>query len=634
MTWPTRGRQDFLPYRFVPYIGHWWSGYYTSRPVSKGLIRALDRRLRAAETTFAMADVLGSTGSSRPAMLDALKAARQASATLNHHDAVTGTARARVVEWYEELARNATAQATRVMANSVASISGAPLHTAGQNTVVELATDTALPIALVDVMGRSRNLPFLTIQSAETDIAVVDATGEPLLCQVLPAASGTAEVVVAVPPALLPNAGYTTVFAVASAAVPAGRACAASEVIPRNGSSSPWINVSYGGVEVRFNGSSGALATMTAIDGVTAKVAQQYATYTSNNGNAYEIGVEGSAVPLSTSGISVSVVRGPLLTEIRRTFACRWLSDAARVFNTSAWSSAIPAAFVDVTVAAGPLPPDVDLVSRFSSDLTPANQSWFTDDSGLELQRRTYNPSVSTGQNYVPAVRTAFVNGTVATAGQGAQLAVLSQQTHGTTLADGRSLEVMLHRRMSQYDILNGLMEVMNDTSVLSDTVRVVMSGSSAAADARHALADELNAPLVTATMAAVADHEIGGIYCKTRRCAAQVLREPLPGGVQLLSFMTSDPGAVGNVSTPSTMAAPVMLRLNHVFESGDASASATPETLKVAAMWDQAFANRSVVMPTTLAMAAAPSAEAPVGNITLHPMEFASFLVDFGSHP
>lgn len=129
-TWPVRGSSDFLPYStFTGDSGSRpWTGFYTSHSELKGLARDAAAKLRAFEQLMAHAGMREIIPSSRD--WAALTQMRRAVATLQHHDAVTGTegpGRRKaasdhpgqvggVVTSYMETLHNATSVADEVMA--------------------------------------------------------------------------------------------------------------------------------------------------------------------------------------------------------------------------------------------------------------------------------------------------------------------------------------------------------------------------------------------------------------------------------------------------------------------------------------------------------------------------------------
>ncbi|CAL2049969.1 unnamed protein product [Caenorhabditis brenneri] len=88
---------DFFPYASGNHS--YWTGYFTSRPAFKGMIRRASSMLQLAKQLDVIAD-LGPEDDSDVEIL------RQASALVQHHDAVTGTAKENVTKDYEkQLAR-------------------------------------------------------------------------------------------------------------------------------------------------------------------------------------------------------------------------------------------------------------------------------------------------------------------------------------------------------------------------------------------------------------------------------------------------------------------------------------------------------------------------------------------------
>ncbi|KAF1747844.1 hypothetical protein GCK72_024310 [Caenorhabditis remanei] len=88
---------DFFPYASGKHS--YWTGYFTSRPAFKGMIRQASSMLQLAKQL----DVIADLGPEDESDLNIL---REASALVQHHDAVTGTAKENVTRDYEkQLAR-------------------------------------------------------------------------------------------------------------------------------------------------------------------------------------------------------------------------------------------------------------------------------------------------------------------------------------------------------------------------------------------------------------------------------------------------------------------------------------------------------------------------------------------------
>ena len=99
---------------------HYWSGYYTSRPLYKRMDRALQSRLRAAEIALSLAVGVVRKENSPTLWLaplfQMLVEARRAMGLFQHHDGVTGTAKDPVVRDYGQKMLTALQAASTVLA--------------------------------------------------------------------------------------------------------------------------------------------------------------------------------------------------------------------------------------------------------------------------------------------------------------------------------------------------------------------------------------------------------------------------------------------------------------------------------------------------------------------------------------
>lgn len=104
VTWPVK-TDDFFPYADCPHC--YWTGYFTSRPTSKGYIRAATAYLQAARQLQVLAKLDASAGST-----DALEAAV---ALCQHHDSITGTEKQAVANDYARIIARGWDEAARVV---------------------------------------------------------------------------------------------------------------------------------------------------------------------------------------------------------------------------------------------------------------------------------------------------------------------------------------------------------------------------------------------------------------------------------------------------------------------------------------------------------------------------------------
>ena len=87
VNWPVR-RDDMFPYADEKHA--YWTGYFTSRPVGKGLFRELSRLAHVVDNKASL-NVLDNEDHS--SVLSKHNQRIQTIGILQHHDAITGTAR-------------------------------------------------------------------------------------------------------------------------------------------------------------------------------------------------------------------------------------------------------------------------------------------------------------------------------------------------------------------------------------------------------------------------------------------------------------------------------------------------------------------------------------------------------------
>ncbi|CAJ0570354.1 unnamed protein product, partial [Mesorhabditis spiculigera] len=102
---------------------HYWSGYFTSRPFYKHMDRVLQHYLRTAEISYSLARIDGG-GDLDDGVLSKLVEVRRALSLFQHHDGVTGTAKAAVVNDYGEKMLSALKRAEEVTTIAIGSLLG------------------------------------------------------------------------------------------------------------------------------------------------------------------------------------------------------------------------------------------------------------------------------------------------------------------------------------------------------------------------------------------------------------------------------------------------------------------------------------------------------------------------------
>lgn len=91
---------DFFPYADEP--GAYWTGYFTSRPAFKGLVKSAGRNMQILRKFMLLWLTYDRQNPSREKMLISLREAEKALAVCQHHDSVTGTSKQYVIEDYKK----------------------------------------------------------------------------------------------------------------------------------------------------------------------------------------------------------------------------------------------------------------------------------------------------------------------------------------------------------------------------------------------------------------------------------------------------------------------------------------------------------------------------------------------------
>ena len=139
---------DFFPYNDRG--DQYWTGYFTSRPLFKHMARILQSRLRLGEILFSL-NVVRAHKSNRYLFsllknkYESLVSSRQALALFDHHDAITGTARHKVVQNYASIIHSALIEINSLLATLVTSLMVTPASSFSEGSLMVLTEEMADP---------------------------------------------------------------------------------------------------------------------------------------------------------------------------------------------------------------------------------------------------------------------------------------------------------------------------------------------------------------------------------------------------------------------------------------------------------------------------------------------------------
>jgi hypothetical protein len=152
VTWPTK-KGDMFPYSSTDNGHDFWTGYFTSRANAKEYVRRTSSALSASSSLYAIKMLSEhSDEESKQAVLDATFSMMDAVGILQHHDAITGTAKQAVADNYDLIMAEANAINDVQYNMVIGEIVEGEMQLSGSWVQCERTNDTyeACPIASAD----------------------------------------------------------------------------------------------------------------------------------------------------------------------------------------------------------------------------------------------------------------------------------------------------------------------------------------------------------------------------------------------------------------------------------------------------------------------------------------------------
>eukprot|EP00667_Euglena_gracilis_P001573 EG_transcript_1573 len=572
LAWPLK-EDDFFPYADGPH--QYWTGYFTSRPALKRYIRSTSAFFQAVRQVVAVSGL----GAEADTLVDSLA---EAMAVVQHHDAVTGTAKQHVTFDYAARLAEGRQRADTAYAAALAALAGLPpVGAMAQCPLLNAsrcpATTAGAPVAalLWNALAQPRR-EVVELPVSGPVVAVRDAAGRAVPVQVVPALPATSNY------GPVPGAPYTALFWAESPALGfATYHINPGEVVGTSVLTTARPSLAEAGdvvLENRFLrvtvcGPSGLLCKIKdLVSGTEIEVEQSYFWYNASTGDGRHPQAAGAyifrpaaddPIPIPAARPTVDVLRGPLVQEVRQTFA-PWLSQRISLADDSQ--------HIEMTYTVGPIPVEdgwgKEVISRFTTSIKNGGRC-ITDSNGREMLTRVYNHRDTWPLNQTERIAGNYypVTTAIAIADDAAQLTVLLDASQGGSGLVGPGgegvLELMVHRRLL-VDDGRGVGEPLNETEhvhpytaaagpgafgehsgpalIIRGRHWVTLTSPAAAAERWRPLQDRLYQPLHAAfTGAPVA------------RPSLSLLAQPLPANVQVMTLERRGPQQA-------------LLRLSHQF--------------------------------------------------------------------
>ncbi|KAI3457771.1 hypothetical protein Pfo_014434 [Paulownia fortunei] len=587
--WPLK-TGDFFPY--ADRENAYWTGYFTSRPALKGYVRMLSGYYLAARQLEFFKGRYGS-GPSTDALADALAIAQ-------HHDAVSGTERQHVAADYAMRLSIGYKEAEKVVASSLAVLTGSRLNSTYTDSVPEFqqcpllnisycppseanfTDEKSLVIIAYNPLGWKRE-EVIRIPVSSENLVVLDSNGREIESQLLPlsnissltinyhikaylglSASSSARYWLAFS-ASVPPLGFST-YVVSGAKTTESRLIVSTVYTPEEGTGKTF-EVGKGNLKLLYSANEGKLTRFTnRRNSVTALAEQSYSYYTGYNGTDRVFQASGAYVfrpngtfPIKPEGqVPLAVMRGPILDEVHQQLNT-WLYQVTRVYKGKEHAE------VEFTV--GPIPVDdgfgKEIIAQISTALK-TNKTFYTDSNGRDFIKRirdyradwdleVHQPIAG---NYYPMNLGIYLEDDTM------EVSVLvDRAVGGSSLVDGQ-IELMLHRRLLNDDS-RGVGEALNEeVCVLDNCKGLTVQGKfylridprGEGAKWRRTFGQEVYSPLLLAF-----SEEEGNNWMSSRITTFSAIDQSysLPNNIAVITLQELESGRV-------------LLRLAHLYETGE----------------------------------------------------------------
>ncbi|XP_059538930.1 epididymis-specific alpha-mannosidase [Myotis daubentonii] len=459
-TWHVRGHQDFLPYSSEE--SQVWTGFYTSRGPLKGLARRASALLYAGESMFTRYMWPSPRRRLDPRWaLKQLQKLRWAVSEVQHHDGITGTEAVKVRDMFVQHLRAGMQAVLQLMAAIVLDPPRDSPGTRGLQGGPRGHSATVYnPLArtVTTVINLTVSFPHVT---------VTDESGRPVKAQVQRSKEIPHKYDLYVL-TTIPGLSYRYYSVRPTEQAPEGQQAATATMAftskldrkPRRLSTRPWgkklVSVKNDCYTVFLDTDTNLMHSIwERQSNRTVRVTQQFLEYTVNDKNDLPVSdnyvflPNGPADP-AWEAVSVEMVRGRLLTEIRQYFY-RTLEAKEHTYAIYSRLAHVPRGYhrellchrLEQELRVGPLEVNREAVLRTSTGLQSL-RVLHSDSNAFQMQRRLHRdyPAHTISRNYYPMVQSAYIEDSRT------RLVLLSEQAHGVSSQGDGEVEVLLHRRL------------------------------------------------------------------------------------------------------------------------------------------------------------------------------------------
>ncbi|CAJ0584084.1 unnamed protein product, partial [Mesorhabditis spiculigera] len=607
----TTKSDDFFPYASAQ--NSYWTGYFTSRPAFKGMIRQASSLLNLGKQLSAHF-LLGDDA--------ALETAKRASGLVQHHDAVTGTAKQVVTYDYQQRLHKGMIQLETLATHAIQSATQqttAPKHQlcleANETTCAAIFNKASYVATVFNPLGQASNT-VVEIPSYATQAAVYDYAGQPITgAQLVLAASSQANAADGAPytlyvPLQVDPLGFRSIYVDTMAKK--GALTVQKPETPLRDATSTLENSL---IRLEFNVDGSLEAVVDKTTGNRQLLKQQFYFYESAGlgsqpSGAYIFRPSKQMPEIISESIQLELIRGPTVFEARQKVT-DWVSQTIRLHENQT--------FIEFDWVVGPIPYEKliptgkEVISRYSTNIASAG-IFYTDSNGRQVLKRTrnsyptfpFNNTEPVAGNYYPVTNRLFLKDA------STQLTVLPDRAQAaSSLADG-SLELMLHRRCF-FDDHFGVDEALNEPG--KDGRGLVVRGKHTVLLQDVKTAASTHRPLAVGVfhkpVPMFADVQDYPTYRKNYLTRFAGLIKELPASINVLSLEQRSQNTV-------------LLRLEHIFQANEDATLSSPVTIDLKKL----FARLTVTAVQELSLGANRNGPGTDSTITLKPQQIGTYLL------
>lgn len=479
---------DFFPYS--DQSNAYWTGFYTTRPFDKRFSRDLESNLRAADILYFLAcshsSQWGNPYEKSFETAGMLKRARRYLGLFQHHDAITGTAKDYVVMDYEEKLAIAYNITQTVISNALEvllyrSKSGFSNFFIPETVRISPSTSPSKQVLHVDKLGLQlvifnplvqQRKDVVSVLVATNIVEVVDQNQEVIPCQLNPVwedditvSSSVFELVFLVNVEPLTTVVYSlrkpmgemkNTYSSRIGIVNSKRIVVPPETgflvdKPVDDISKP-IVIENSLLRATFSGSRGLLESV--LDKTSNNLTNVYIdfqAYFSQGSGAYLFLPNGQARSITGKNQITRIVQGPLVSEVK--VLHQFFQHRVKLYDVPGIQRS--ALHIDNELNIKGLR-DREIIMKLKTDLKNVNETFFTDQNGLQMIGRRNQRQLRLEANYYPITTMAMLEDDTR------RLTLHADHSHGVASLEQGCLEIMLDRQLS-YDDERGLGEGIDD---------------------------------------------------------------------------------------------------------------------------------------------------------------------------